>query len=324
MSDIHNQLLRANILLERLAARSDELWAYQRKPNDDSRSSLGFSRFLDGDARSTFEGELRSSGVYRRVSMANRRAKETGEASDTFANGDLIDLSVDTNEDAPNNETYLAELRRNMITLSLLPVGGVVSHGLQDALQTDEKSFQGAPSERSQSQDVGSTFFLDEEELESERINGRQLLEYIRATEKDRLPSIRLPSSSEKLPIGWSLRCSPTGKPYYIDHVEQYLFYVPPVTVNEDDRERPLPPGWGRVETESGRIRWVHSATGFVSHKHPYDNSRLFMYDHLKNWPFGRNGERRGTLKVYPRAFDFVGDGDGPCQMTLEAFKDPC
>ena len=117
------------------------------------------------------------------------------------------------------------------------------------------------------------------------------------------------------------MRSNSNGKHYYIDYFERYLFCAAPVLVNEEDKDRALPSGWVRVETATGRVRWIHNATGFVSYKHPYDNSRLFMYDFLGDWPFGKHNERKGTLKVNPRAFDYVGDDDGVCQMTPDAFK---
>lgn len=323
ISEIHQLLRSGNVLLERLAARSDELWSFQRKSSDDTASILNFSGSFSSDTKSTFEDGLRSSGVYRRISMANRRARETGQVSARLADEDLIDLGTDTEKGDPINQPYLEELRRNMVALSSLPVATVASQSLQDPPEEDvvtpnSESLHDSAEETRNDGPAGS---IDEEDITSEQINGYLLLEYQRTAAKERLPVIRTSLSLEKLPDGWSIRSSPKGKPYYIDHFERYLFHAGPVLVNEEDNSRALPPGWVRVVTAAGRIRWTHQATGFVSHKHPYDNSRLFMYDFLGDWPFGKHGERRGTLKVYPRAFDYVGDDDGTCQMTADAFK---
>src|SRR5271167_3638871 len=82
ISELRQMLLSGNSLLERLAQRSDELWAFERKAKMGDESILNFSGSLHADATSAFKGQLQSSGLYRRVSMANRQERETLE---TFA-----------------------------------------------------------------------------------------------------------------------------------------------------------------------------------------------------------------------------------------------
>lgn len=252
--------------------------------------------------------------------MANRRARES--EPDTFANGDLIDLSIDETADIPTSQPYLDELKRAMASLELLPVSAVNCQHSQSLPSNSDAPVvpDSHTDEEKKTENEQPTSEDNENDILLEKVNGLLLIEYRKTMVKERIPTIQY-SLSKKLPDGWFLRTSPTGKAYYIDHFERYLFSVPPVIVNTDDISRALPPGWKRVETETGRVRWVHLATGFVSHKHPYDNSRLFAYDFLSDWPFGKHGERKGMLNVYPRAFDYVGDDDGACQMTAEAFK---
>jgi hypothetical protein len=256
--------------------------------------------------------------VYRRVSTANRRAREEGKIPDSFANGDLIDLGIDVKTDIPVDQPYLDELRRNMTTSTLPPVDTIDSP-LTDKAPSNRGSMS---SDGDQTEQQISTSMEEDEYIHEVQINGLRLIEYRKVSVRDKLPIIRPLPSSETLPAGWSIRTNPNGRAYYIDNFERYLFYVPPVAINTDDIHRALPTGWRRVETDYGRIRWIHNATGFVSFKHPYDNLKLYGYDFLNDWPFGRHGERRGTMKVYHRAFDFVGDTDGACQMTAEAFQE--
>lgn len=306
-------------MLQRLAERSDDLWASHRKPNDDAQSIFTFSETLRSDSKFSFEAELRSSNVYRRVSTANRRAREEGKVPETFANGDLIDLGIDAKADMPVDQPYLDELRRNMATLTL-PYD-IIDSSVTDGDSSRRNTLTNEGGQSDQTNLHTPTSQEEGEQSDEPQINGLRLLEYYKTRAKDRMPCIQRLPSSAPLPAGWVLRTSPTGRAYYIDLIERYLFYAPPVKISNDDIHRALPTGWKRVETDYGRIIWVHSATGFVSFKHPYDNMKLFGYDFLNDWPFGRNGERRGTMKVYPRAFDFVGDTDGACQMTEEAFR---
>jgi hypothetical protein len=321
ISEIHQLLLSSNIVLERLAQRSD-LWSLHRKPNDDAQSIFRLSESLRADTKFAFDRELRSSEVYRRVSTANRRAREAGEVPDTFANGDLIDLGFDAKADIPVDQPYLDELRRNMTTFVLPSVPTINSPTADDDSIKGDTLAGDDPLAVESNEEDHQTFTTPEEDedIAEEQINGVRLLEYRKTNAKDRLPAIYRPDSLETLPAGWSLRVSPTGRAYYIDQFERYLFYTPPIAINKEDIHRALPSGWKRIETACGRVRWVHDATCFVSHKHPYDNLKLFGYDFLNDWPFGRHGERRGTMRVYPRAFDFVGDNDAACQMTMEAF----
>jgi hypothetical protein len=261
--------------------------------------------------------------VYRRVSTANRRAREEGKIPDTFANGDLIDLGIDAKTDVQIDQPYLDELRRNMTILAFPPVDTIDSPVMdEDSLKRESVTGDG-----DQPDHHNPASLDDDDHIDEPQINGLRLLAYHKTQAKERMPGIQQLPPSEKLPAGWSLRTNPNGRAYYIDNFERYLFYVPPVAISNDDIHRALPTGWRRVETDYGRVRWIHDATCFVSFKHPYDNLKLFGYDFLNDWPFGRHGERRGTMKVYPRAFDFVGDNDGACQMTAAALQDssrPC
>ena len=330
ITEVHQLLLSNNIVLERLAQRSDNLWSIHRKPNNDAQSIFGFGESLHSNTKFTFDGELRSSEVYRRVSTSNWRAREAGKVPDTFANGDLIDLGIDVKADVPINQPYLDELRRNMTTFALpsVPIidspkaGDDSTEG--DTLASDDPLVSGGSlaADGNQQGHETPTAPEEDEDIAEQLINGIRLLEYRKTMVKDRLPTICRPNLSRALPAGWSLRTSPAGRAYYIDHFERYLFYKPPIAMNQDDIHRAVPTGWRRVETDYGRVRWVHDATCFVSHKHPYDNLKLFGYDFLNDWPFGRHGERRGTMRVYPRAFDFVGDNDAACQMTMEALME--
>jgi hypothetical protein len=327
ISEIHQLLLSSNIVLERLAQRSDDLWSLHRKPNDDAQSIFSFSESLRSDTKFAFDGELRSSEVYRRVSSANRRAREAGKVPDTFANGNLIDLGIDAKADVLVDQPYLDELRRNMTTFALPSVPAINSPTADDnstkgdTLADDDSLASGGPltCDGDQQDHKNPTASEEDEDIAEQLINGVRLLEYRKTKMKDRLPAIYHPTSPDNLPAGWYLRTSPTGRAYYIDQFERYLFYTPPVAINKEDIHRALPTGWRRLETAYGRVRWVHDATCFVSHNHPYDNLKLFGYDFLNDWPFGRHGERRGTMRIYPRAFDFVGDNDAACQMTMEA-----
>jgi len=330
VTEIHQLLLSNNLVLERLAQRSDDLWSIHRKPNHDAQSISSFSESLRSDKKFTFDGELRSSEVYRRVSTANRRAREAGKVPDTFADGDLIDLGIDAKADVPVDQPYLDELRRNMTTFAVPSVPSINSLTADndstrgdDPIRDDVLVIGGSLAAEGNRQDHQNPIALEQDDdIAEQLINGVRLLEYQKTKAKDRLPAIYRPNSQETLPAGWSLRTSPTGRAYYVDQFERYLFYTAPIAMNKDDIHRALPTGWRRVETAYGRVRWVHDATCFVSHKHPYDNLKLFGYNFLNDWPFGRHGERRGTMKVYPRAFDFVGDSDAACQMTMEALID--
>jgi hypothetical protein len=322
-------LFNINIVLERIAKRSDDLWSLHRKANNDAGSIFSFSEAIRSDTKFSFDAELRSSEVYRRVSSANRRAREAGKVPDTFANGDLIDFGIDPKGDVPVDQHYLDEMRREMTTSALPSISAMNSPTLGDnstkgdTLADDDPLATGVPPASDYNQEghqIPKT--LEEEDIEEYLINGIRLLEYRTTRPQDRLPAIQRLPSLEPLPAGWSLRTDPRGKPYYIDHFERYLFYRPPIAINKEDIQRALPTGWKRVETAYGRVRWVHDHTRFVSHKHPYDNLKLYGYDFLNDWPFGRNGERRGTMTVYPRAFDFVGDIDAACQLTMEALMD--
>jgi hypothetical protein len=309
ISEIHQLLLSNNLVLERLAQRSDDLWSLHRKPNDDTQSIFSFSESLHSDTKFTFDGELRSSEVYRRVSTANRRAREAGKVPDTFANGDLIDLGIDAKSDVPVDQSYLDELRRNMTTFALPSIPPIdFPTADDDSTKEDTLASGGSLAADGSQQGHWAPTAPEDEDITEELKNGIRLLEYRKTKLKDRLPAISRPNLSETLPAGWSLRTSPTGRAYYIDHYERYLFHTPPIAMNKDDTHRALPIGWRRVGTDYGRVRWVHDAICFVSHKHPYDNLKLFGYDFLNDWPFGRHGERRGTMRVYPRAFDFVGE----------------
>ena len=119
IAEIHQLLLGSNLVLEQLAQRSDSLWSVHRKSNKDAQSIFSFSESLHSDTKFTFDGELQSSEVYRRVSTANRRAREDGKVPDTFANGDLIDLGIDAKGVGQVDQPYLDELRRNMTTFAL-------------------------------------------------------------------------------------------------------------------------------------------------------------------------------------------------------------
>lgn len=324
IAEIHQLLLGNNLVLEQLAQRSDNLWSVHRKPNNDAQSIFNFSESLHSDTRFAFDGELRSSEVYRRVSTANRRAREDGKVPDTFANGDLIDLGIDAKGVGQVDQPYLDELRRNMTT-SALPSIPIINSPTADDNSTkgDTPASGDLHAGDGYQQDHQTTTAQEEDEdITEQLINGIRVLEYCKTEARDRLPAIYYPISMDNLPAGWSLRTSPTGRAYYIDQFERYLFYTPPVAINKEEIHRALPTGWRRLETAYGRVRWVHDATCFVSHKHPYDNLKLFGYDFLNDWPFGRHGERRGTMRVYPRAFDFVGDNDAACQMTMEALMD--
>jgi hypothetical protein len=335
ISDIYQLLLNSNIILERLAKRSDDLWSLHRKPNDDTQSIFSFSESIRSDTKFGFDSDLRSSEVYRRVSTANRRAREAGKIPDTFANGDLIDFGIDLNAEVLVDQPYLDEMRRNMTTFAAPSIPAINSSTMDDDLTNGDTLTGNDPlaggrppsGDGNQQGHQTPTAAEDEEDISEQLIDGTRLLEYRKTRPQDRLPTIRRLPSFEPLPAGWSLRTDPRGRAYYIDHFERYLFYTPPVPINKEDIYRALPTGWKRVETAYGRVRWVHDATCFVSHKHPYDNLKLFGYDFLNDWPFGRHGERRGTMRVYPRAFDFVGDSDAACQMTTEALtelKKPC
>ncbi len=329
ISEIHQLLLSSNIILERIAKRSDDLWSLHRKPNDDAQSIFSFSESLRSDIKFSFDGDLRSSGVYRRVSTANRRARETGQVPDAFANGDLIDLGIDPKRDVPVDQPFLDELRRNMTTFALPSIPNINSLTVgDDSEKGDSSSGDSPPSDDGNQRDNQIPRAPEEEEdIVEQLIDGFRLIEYRKTRPQDRLPVIQRLPSLEPLPGGWSLRTDPRGRAYYIDHFERYLFYKPPIAINQEDVHRALPTGWKRVETGYGRVRWAHDATCFVSHKHPYDNLKLFGYDFLNDWPFGKHGERRGTMMVYPRAFDFVGDNDAACQMTMEALmnsKEAC
>jgi hypothetical protein len=72
-------------------------------------------------------------------------------------------------------------------------------------------------------------------------------------------------------PVGWSRQnFGDEGTTWYKDELAEYgepvMFCLPPIA--EECPNSPLPPGWTRVETTSGRISWRHE-TGILSVDHP-------------------------------------------------------
>jgi hypothetical protein len=78
------------------------------------------------------------------------------------------------------------------------------------------------------------------------------------------------PHQTPQLPDGWIRHFDHVNGILYVDegatHGEDRTFFLPPVPEKHSDS--PLPGGWRRIETPSGRIHWLHKS-GLVSHEHP-------------------------------------------------------
>jgi hypothetical protein len=79
-----------------------------------------------------------------------------------------------------------------------------------------------------------------------------------------------VPHRTPPLPDGWSCHFDHERGLFYVDEWapsgENKIFSLPPVA--EKYPESPLPGGWRRIESPTGRIRWLHES-GLVSNEHP-------------------------------------------------------
>jgi len=142
-------------------------------------------------------------------------------------------------------------------------------------------------------------------------------------------------------PVGWScLDFDGDGITLYEDELAEYeelaTFCLPPIT--EECPNSPLPPGWTRVESTSGRISWRHES-GILSFDHPgYSEHIAFgceehascMRIHTHPFNFAAKGvlERRWVYIWDAFSEDSVFEGYVPilclsniaCQMTPESW----
>jgi hypothetical protein len=102
---------------------------------------------------------------------------------------------------------------------------------------------------------------VEDEEAETSAVISKVKKKRYRAVPHDR---------TSTLPDGWFRRLDRESGSFYVDegaaHCESKVFFLPPVA--EKHPESPLPGGWRRIESASGRINWLHES-GLVSYEHP-------------------------------------------------------
>ena len=99
-------------------------------------------------------------------------------------------------------------------------------------------------------------------------------------------------------PVGWScLDLDNEGITWYTDELAECakpaIFCLPPIA--EECPNSPLPPGWTRVETTSGRISWRHES-GILSFDHPGYSEHI---------AFGCE-EHASCMRIYTHPFNFA------------------
>ncbi|KXJ26190.1 transcriptional coactivator YAP1 [Exaiptasia diaphana] len=71
-----------------------------------------------------------------------------------------------------------------------------------------------------------------------------------------------------QLPPGWEMRTSPSGQPYFMDHIQQITTWVDPrktQSTNNLTSSNPLPDGWEQAITPEGEIYYINHLTRTTS-----------------------------------------------------------
>ncbi|CAF92328.1 unnamed protein product, partial [Tetraodon nigroviridis] len=89
----------------------------------------------------------------------------------------------------------------------------------------------------------------------------------------------------------WEQRIDPSGRVYYVDHVEKRTTW---------ERPEPLPPGWERRVDQMGRVYYVDHITRTTTWQRP----TMETVRNYEQWQHQRN-QLQGAMQQFNQRFIF-------------------